>query len=128
MEIVNCEEKYWEFVRNLRNHESVKPGFIQQEDITVEKHVNFMKKNNGSFYICIYNNNPVGYVGVINDDIRVATLPEMQGKGIGKFMILEISDKFPNAFAKVKLENEPSLRLFESCGFKKKYYLLERES
>ena len=26
-----------------------------------------------------------------------------------------------------KLDNEASIRLFESCGFKKKYYLLERE-
>ena len=44
MEIVNCEEKYWEFVRNLRNHESVKLGFIQQEDITVEKLIDSLEK------------------------------------------------------------------------------------
>ena len=32
-----------------------------------------------------------------------------------------------DAFAKVKIENEASMRLFEACGFKKKYYILEKE-
>jgi L-amino acid N-acyltransferase YncA len=34
----------------------------------------------------------------------------------------------PYAVAKVKLDNNASLKLFEKCGFKKKYYLLEREN
>jgi RimJ/RimL family protein N-acetyltransferase len=42
-------------------------------------------------------------------------------------MINEIMKLHPDAFAKVKLDNEASLRLFEKCGFKKRYYLLERE-
>ena len=33
---------------------------------------------------------------------------------------------YPDAFAKVKVDNESSLKLFESCGFKKKYYILEK--
>ena len=39
----------------------------------------------------------------------------------------EIMKIYPDAFAKIKIENEASLRLFESCGFKKKYYILEKE-
>ena len=31
------------------------------------------------------------------------------------------------SIAKVKIDNEASLRLFEACGFKKAYYILERE-
>ena len=42
-------------------------------------------------------------------------------------MINEIMKIHPNAFAKVKLENKASLKLFESCGFKKKFYILEKE-
>jgi len=34
--------------------------------------------------------------------------------------------KFPDSFAKVKIDNEASRKLFESCGFKKKYYILEK--
>ena len=71
--------------------------------------------------------NPAGYVGQISDDIRVATHPDYQGKGVGTFMISELMNKFPDSIAKVKIENKASLRLFEKCGFKKKYYILEKE-
>ena len=70
---------------------------------------------------------PIGYTGIIDDDIRVATHPGHQGRGVGKFMINEIMKINPQAFAKVKLENEASVKLFESCGFKKKYYILEKQ-
>ena len=46
MELIENKKKYWEFIRNLRNHEDVKIGFIQQENITqsqiqsIEKYYN----------------------------------------------------------------------------------------
>ena len=86
-----------------------------------------MKKYSDWFYICLYDGYPAGYIGVIENDIRVATHPDFQGKGVGKFMINQIMEIYPDAFAKVKLNNNPSLRLFETCGFKKKYYILEKE-
>ena len=42
-------------------------------------------------------------------------------------MINELMKKHPEAIAKVKLDNEASIGLFEKAGFKKKYYLLEKE-
>ena len=78
------------------------------------------------YYIALEDGHPVGWVGEINRDIRVATHAAHQKKGIAKFMINELMKLHPDAFAKVKLDNEASVRLFESCGFKKKYYLLER--
>ena len=68
----------------------------------------------------------VGFGGVIDDDIRVAVHPDHQGLGIGKDIIYNLSLKYPNAFAKVKLDNEASLKLFESCGYKKKWYIMEK--
>ena len=85
-----------------------------------------MHNKGKNFFICLDNEKPVGYIGVINNDIRVATHPEYQGKGVAKFMVNEVMKVYPEAFAKVKIENEASLRLFESCGFKKKYFILER--
>ncbi len=124
--LVSNNRKYWEFIRNLRNHSDIKPGFINQKHITFDDHQNFMLKNEKLFYICLINNNPAGYVGVIDGDIRVATHPDFQGKGIGKFMIEEIMIKFPDSYAKIKVDNDASLKLFKSCGFKKKYYILEK--
>lgn len=127
MELVNCTEPYWEFVRNLRNDSRVLSGFIQNIPITQEQQVSYMTKYQDCYRIALVDGNPVGFVGVIDDDIRVCTHPDFQGKGVGKFMITECMKLWPTAFAKVKIDNQASLNLFESCGFKKQFYILTKE-
>lgn len=68
----------------------------------------------------------MGYIGVINNDIRICTHPDYQRMGVAKFMLDEIQERYPNAIAKVKIENKDSMKLFEKAGFKLKYYLYER--
>ena len=126
MEFVKNQEKYWEFIRNLRNHADVKSGFIRQDHISHENHLHYMERHGGDFYLCLIDENPAGYVGVIDRDIRVATHPDYQGKGVGKFMINALMKLYPYSLAKVKIENKASLRLFEACGFAKRYYILEK--
>ena len=53
MELVKCTQEYWEDVRLLRNMDGVKQGFIQQQEISFDNHVKYMKKNNKFFYICV---------------------------------------------------------------------------
>ena len=127
MKLVENEPKYYEFIRELRNNKDVKKGFIQQKHIDSMMHHDHMKKYAKNYWICLFDGKPAGYVGQISDDIRVATHPDYQGKGVGTFMISELMNKFPDSIAKVKIENKASLRLFEKCGFKKKYYILEKE-
>ena len=126
MKIVENQEEYWEFIRELRNMDGVRQGFIQQEHISKDSHHRYMKENCNFFYICLDKGSPIGYIGVIDYDIRVATHPQYQGKGVASFMLNEVMKLHPKAVAKVKIENEASLRLFEKCGFKKRYYLLEK--
>ena len=126
MKLVKNNQEYWEFIRNLRNHPSVKEGFVFQDHITKEQQMQYMSEYNDCFYVCLINKEPAGYVGVIDKDIRVATHPDFQGKGVGKYMINQLMEIHPNAYAKVKLKNEASLKLFEKCGFKKKFYILEK--
>ena len=127
LKLVKNNPAYWEFIRELRNRDGVRQGFIDQKHIDRIQQAEYMLKYNSSFWICLDNKTPVGYVGIIEKDIRIATHPDYQGKGAGSFMINEIMKIEPNAFAKVKLDNEASIKLFEKCGFKKKYYLLERD-
>jgi GNAT superfamily N-acetyltransferase len=127
MHLVKNERKYWEFIRQLRNDERVKHGFIQSAYITPEQHEKFMEQHSDCFYLCILDEQLAGYVGVINDDIRIATHPDFQKKGVGKFLLSEIKNVFPSACAKIKIDNEASLKLFQSAGFEVKYYLLERK-
>ena len=107
--------------------DGVREGFIQQMIIEPSVHEEYMKQFSNCFYICLYDNKPAGYIGVINDDIRVATHPDFQGKGVGSFMVKEIHKMYPFAVAKVKIENKESLTLFKKCGFEVKYYLLEKK-
>lgn len=127
MELVRCTPQYWEFVRVLRNDERVQSGFIKSNPISPKDQEYYMHANSHHYRIALVNEEPAGYVGVIDDDIRVCTHPDYQGKGVGKFMINEIMKEYPTAFAKVKIDNEASLRLFRSCGFKKKFYILTKD-
>lgn len=124
--LIRNEEPFWESIRQLRNNEKIKKGFIKQKTIDEETHFNFMKKYGANYYVCLIDNSFAGFVGQIDGDIRVATHPDFQGRGIAKFMINELIKKHPNSFAKIKINNQASLKLFEKCGFEKKYYVLEK--
>lgn len=126
LKLVTCDKKYWEFVRNLRLDNRVTDGFIKTEYITKEMQEKYMGTHSDFYRISLFNDEPVGYVGVIEDDIRVCTHPDYQGKGVGKFMINECMKIWPSAFAKVKIDNEASLKLFKSCGFHKKFIIMKK--
>jgi len=127
LELVNNENKYYEFISELRTNPLIEEGFTEKvEEISAQQQKDYMKKYAKNYFVCLSAGEPVGYVGEIDGDIRVATHPNYQGLGVGYFMINELMKKSPSAYAKVKIENEASLKLFEKCGFEKKYYILER--
>jgi GNAT superfamily N-acetyltransferase len=128
MEFVNATIEYWGFIRTLRNDERVLEGFIQNTHITEEMQSEYMKKYSHCYYIALIDGDPAGYIGVINNDIRVCTHPNFQGKGVGKFMLKEILKIFPSAYGRVKINNEASRNLFSSVGFKEKFIIFEYAS
>ena len=101
-------------------------GFIKTKFITAEEQEIYMSTNSKFYRVCLFEGKPVGYVGVIENDIRICTSPDFQGMGIAKFMLNEILKSYPNAFAKIKIDNLKSLKLFKSLGFKVKYQIMER--
>ena len=125
LEFKKNNKKYWEFIRLLRSDKRVQSGFIEQSTVTRKEQETYMNRYNNNYYVCLCDDIPSGYIGEIDGNIRLCTAPEYQGKGIGSFMIREITKIQPNIFAKIKLDNWSSIKAFEKAGYVKKYYLLE---
>ena len=126
--LVKCTSDYWEFVRILRNDPRVQEGFINLSNITTDQQNRYMEIYSDCYRIALLGNIPVGYVGVINDDIRICTHPEYQKLGVGKFMLEEIIKEFPTAYGKVKVNNIASKNLFKSAGFSETFSIFEKSN
>ena len=127
LEFVKNKKQYFEFIRNLRNDSRVQDGFIESSHITEEQQIEYMKTYKNNFYVCLSDDIPVGYIRQIDGDIGVCTHPDYWGRGIGSFMINELMKLHPECYARVKLDNIASVKAFEKVGFKKKYYLMEKD-
>ena len=131
MHLVKNDQRFWEFIRNLRNSKDIKRGFINQDHITKDQQEIYMSKHNDNYMICFDKSNPVGYIGEVDLDIRLAVVGHMQGKGIGEYMLKEFNRRRPDAHAKVLIGNDVSKRLFDRCGFTltgvdKKFYYFKK--
>lgn len=125
--LIPASDNYFDFILKLRNDPRIRNGFIQQADISEVNHKIYMSENSKNYYVCMLNQKPIGYIGVIENDIRLAVSLEHNGFGAGEFMVKKILLIYPNAVAKIKVGNQASLRLFEKCGFEKKYFILEQD-
>jgi len=127
MELIKCSNLpgvHWDAILEIRNEN--REGFGDSSMIRSGAHCKYMFNHFSNYLLCVENDEVLGFIGHVNNDIRLATQKTYQKKGIGKFMVEGFMKKYPEALAKVKLDNEASLKLFERCGFDKKYYILEK--
>ena len=117
LRMIPNEETYYRYIFYLRTHPLLRLGFINQQEITLEEHNNFMQKHEKNYYVCLYNGYPCGFVGVVDEDVRVCTDPAVQKKGVGQFMLKELKKLYPNAVAKIKKTNTASIALFKKSDF-----------
>ena len=126
MKFLKNEPVYWNDIRELRNKLNSSGGFIEDVFITDEMQKVYMKEHGDNYFVCTVDNEFAGYVGVIENDIRIAVDPDMSGKGVGKFMLEKLKEHFPNATARVLAGNDASKALFEKSGFKLKWFYYTR--
>jgi GNAT superfamily N-acetyltransferase len=125
MRLVACTPEFWEFVRKLRTDPRTSPGFIEQAEITPEQQQKYMAAHWQEFFIALIENEPAGFVGCVNGEIRTCTHPDFQKRGVGVFMMREIIKLFPRSVSKVKMENTASRRMCEAAGQVARYVIYE---
>lgn len=123
MKLVNCNSDYWEFIRELRTNEKNSIWFYTQPEITSEEQKNYMSENSYKYKICLMEDIPVGYIGLINEnEITYCVKPEYKNLGIGTFMVQEFMKNYDELVAYVLPENQSSCKVFEKLGFEKHIY------
>jgi RimJ/RimL family protein N-acetyltransferase len=87
-----------------------------------------MSKNSSRYKICLLDEEPVGYIGVIKEnEITYCVDPNFKGKGIGTFMVSEFMEQHDTLTAFVFPQNIASSKVFEKLGFKKQnFYSYEK--
>lgn len=116
LNIIQIEESYYEFVRLLRTDPRTCNGFIEQVSISLEQQKSYMSKYCNNYYICLYKDLPVGYFGIIDNDIRYCVVPYYNNLGIGTYILQYIKSNFPKAVGRIKKSNLSSIRVFDKVG------------
>ena len=123
LQLVNCTEKYWEFVRLLRMNPTNQEGFFTQANITPEQQKEFMTHNWSKYKICLTDNQSAGYIGLLHGhEITYCVHPDFHNQGVGSFMVKEFSKSFSDINAYVKVNNIASQKVFEKLGWEKQIY------
>lgn len=112
IETVSDNNIYREFIRQLRNNPKLKKSFITQENITKEQQEKYMNRYGNDFYVCIDDDIIYGFIGVVDNDLKIAVIPECQRSGIGEFMILEVFPRYKNCKIKVRKNNKKGINFF----------------
>lgn len=122
------------FLWELRTDPVTQVSSFHSEDIPWESHQQWFREKLASQSTRIYiaedsDDSPIGQVRFERRtpdiaQVSLAVMPAVRGKGYGKAMLAgavqhvfnELKVNQVDAF--VKIDNEPSLRLFAACGFK----------
>ena len=123
-QIVKATEEYWPFILKLRT--DLKEGFIKQGPISVHEHYDYMMRYASCYWVQLLDDTPVGFVGVIDGDIRYAVDRAYQGRGYGTKLLKWVHNEHPYAEGLIKAENVSSIKAFENAGFKKKFVIMQR--
>lgn len=119
IEIVDNDVKWWSHIASLRSIREVQKGFIQRlyDWIPFQQQANHMGQHGENYIVAASGDQFLGYARCIDGDIGICVYPELQKRGIASMLLEELLKRYPDAHARVKVDNEPSKKLFEKFGF-----------
>ena len=135
IELIQVKPDNWDIILDLRNT-FYKMFYKQSKPISKNEHYEYLKSHNddANFHHWMIKNNEqiVGYVRILQEDVGIMIKEEYQGKGIAS-RALELVIKeaktlgISKLIALVKSENIQSRKIFEKNNFEMKMYWYEKE-
>jgi ribosomal-protein-alanine N-acetyltransferase len=135
IELIQVKPNDWDIILDLRNT-FYKMFYKQSKPISKNEHYEYLKSHNddANFHHWMIKNNEqiVGYVRILQEDVGIMIKEEYQGKGIAsRALELVIKESktlgISKLIALVKPENIQSKRIFEKNNFEMKMYWYEKE-
>jgi len=126
----------WDFILSLRNKKKFRSNFYEKHHISKKEHYNYLtkQKKNPSFFnwIICYDEQDVGYIRILDNDIGIIIDSKYQQKGIGTMAIKLLEKKakslgIKKLVGKIMIENKKSEKIFIKNNFKLKMLWYEKE-
>ena len=136
IELRKVVEKDWGFILNLRNEFYTNSFYEQKKLIQKTEHYEYMNKQttNPNFHqwIAVNDSLPIGYIRILDHDINIMVDKKFQNKGVGTTMLKLVEEKakklgLKKLEARVLIENQNSLKLFQKNNFQIKMNQLEKK-
>ena len=125
----------WDYILILRNNNSFQLNFYEQHKIPKQEHYDYLEKqvNNYNFFnwIICSNNEDVGYVRILDNDVSIMIDEKYHGQGIGEkaISLLESEAKLlglKKLVGKMMIDNKASEKIFLKNNFKLKMFWYEK--
>jgi RimJ/RimL family protein N-acetyltransferase len=126
----------WNYVLELRNDSEYRSNFYQQYEISQEEHIDYMNKQekNPTFFnwIVMDENERVGYVRILDEDISIIIDKKHQNHGIGSIVLSLVEEEakilgIKKLVGRIMTHNIASQKAFQKNNFKLKMYWYEKE-
>lgn len=115
------------YIYNLRNNEKIRQMFFDNKPISKQTNQAYWEKRikeDKPSYIIMKMGTPIGFVKLDYCDMEKSNYvgiiihPYFQGRGYGKETLDELKKHHSNLKAKIKSNNEKSIKLFTKSGYK----------
>lgn len=91
MKLVKNIEKYYMEIYRLRTAPENLKGFVNKSSFTLEDHLKYMREYGSNYYILLNRNYiPAGFIGDVNEDIRIGGNPIKPRKRVWTFYVEEV--------------------------------------
>ncbi len=134
LKLVDKED--WDFIYHLRKNKIYENNFYTKSSFSKDEHYSYLSKQEQSsnffhWMITVEDQN-VGYIRILENDVSIMIDKKHQGKGIGQ-QALELMEKeaknvgIHKLVGRIMIDNESSKKIFEKNSYNLLMYWFEKD-